>query len=141
MQINYKDVLYFSQIRWLSRGKTLKTVWDLRREIAFYTDFKGKAHEFFNAQWLSKLAFLVDITEKLNYLNESLQGKKKLIHNLFAEIKAFEAKLKLWQKQLRQNVFDRFPCLRSELVDGESDNGATYADEIIKLQREFDRRF
>ena len=72
---------------------------------------KGKPNEFSNAQRLSKLAFLVDITEKLNYLNESLQGKEKLILNLFAEIKAFEAKLKLWQKQLRQNVFDHFPCL------------------------------
>ena len=67
--------------------------------------------------------------------------RKKLIHNIFAEIKAFEAKLKLWQKQLRQKVFDRFPCLQSELVDGESDNGAKYADEIVKLQREFNRRF
>ena len=38
IEANYKDVLYFSQIRWLSRGKTLKRVWDLRREIAFYMD-------------------------------------------------------------------------------------------------------
>ena len=83
----------------------------------------------------------MDITKNLNYLNESLQGKKKLIHNLFAEIKAFEAKLKLWQKQLRQNGFDHFPCLQSELVQGESDNGAKYADEIVKLQGEFDCRF
>jgi len=29
------------------------------------------------------------------------QGKEKFVHNLFGEIKAFEAKLKFWQKQLR----------------------------------------
>jgi len=34
------------------------------------------------------------------------QGKKKLIHNLFGEIKAFETKLKFWQRQLCQYVFD-----------------------------------
>ena len=38
-------------------------------------------------------------------------------------------------------MFDYFPCLQSELVDGESHNVAKYADEIVKLQREFDRRF
>jgi len=29
------------------------------------------------------------------------QGKEKFVRNLFGEIKAFEAKLKFWQKQLR----------------------------------------
>ena len=37
---NYKDVLYFSQIRLLSRGKTLKRVWDSKLEIEFYIDSK-----------------------------------------------------------------------------------------------------
>ena len=83
----------------------------------------------------------MDITEKLNYPNESSKEKKKLVTNLFAEIKAFEAKPKLWQKQLHQNVFNHFPCLESELVDGESDNGVKYAGEIVKLQREFNHRF
>jgi len=35
-------------------------------------DSEGKQHEFSNAQWLSKLVFLLDITEKCNYLNGSL---------------------------------------------------------------------
>jgi len=29
------------------------------------------------------------------------QGKEKLIHNRFSEMKAFKTKLKFWQKQLR----------------------------------------
>ena len=61
---DYKDVLYFQQSQWLSSGKTLKRVLDLRHEIAFYMDSKEKPHEFSNAQWLSNLVFLVDITEK-----------------------------------------------------------------------------
>jgi len=31
-------------------------------------------HEFSNAQWVSKLAFMVNIIEKFNYLNASLQA-------------------------------------------------------------------
>jgi len=40
-------------------------------------DSKEKPHEFSNSQMPSKLAFLVDIKEKLNFLNASLQGKGK----------------------------------------------------------------
>jgi len=68
-------------------------------------DSKGKAHGFSNVQWLLKLAFLVDMSEILNYLNASLQIKGELIHNLFGEIKAFEANQKLWQGQLRKTCF------------------------------------
>jgi len=49
------------------------------------------------------------------------EGKERLIHNLFGEIKAFEPKLKFWRSQLRQYVLDLFPCLQSVLGDGESD--------------------
>ena len=45
-------------------------------------DSKGKPPEYSNAQWLSKLAFLMDITEKLSYLNALLQGKENFLHNL-----------------------------------------------------------
>ena len=57
---NYKDVLCFEENFWLTRGKILKRVWDLRQESAFYMDSEGKQHEFSNAHWLSKLVFLVD---------------------------------------------------------------------------------
>ena len=102
-------------------------------------DSKGKAHELSYVEWFSKLAFLVDMIEKLNYLNALLPAKGKLVHNLFGEVKAFQAKLKLWQRQLHQNVLDHVPCLQSALGDGKS--GAKYADEIVKLQCEFNRWF
>ena len=51
----------------------MKRVWDLK-EIAFYMDSEEKQHEFSNAQWLSKLLFVGNITEKFTYLNASLQA-------------------------------------------------------------------
>lgn len=44
-------------------------------------------------------------------------------------------------RAVTKNVFYHCPYLQSALGDGESDSGAKYADEIVKLQREFDRRF
>jgi len=81
----------------------------------------------------------VDITEKSNYLLALLQGIEKTHSKNFGEIKAFATKLKVWQKQLRQNVFDHLSYLLSALGDGKSENGDNYADEIVKLQHEFDR--
>ena len=47
LDANYKDVLYFSQVRWLSRGKTLRRVWLLKEEIgAFLSDKQREIKEF-----------------------------------------------------------------------------------------------
>jgi len=39
-------------------------MWDLRGETAFSMDSEGKSDDFSNAQWLPKLAFLIDIINK-----------------------------------------------------------------------------
>ena len=49
------------------------------------------------------------------------QGKEKLIHNLFGEMKASVTKLNFWQRQLRLYVSDLFLCLQSALGDGDND--------------------
>jgi len=55
-------------------------------------------------------------------LSECVISRKGKTHSqFFGEIKAFEAKLKLCQRQLRQYVFDHFPCLQSALEHSESD--------------------
>jgi hypothetical protein len=73
---------------------------------------KGKpVIEFEDENWLMDLAFLVDITTHLNELNVRLQGKNKLISNMFQIITAFELKLKLWLSQVKVNNFIYFPVL------------------------------
>ncbi|XP_060863093.1 general transcription factor II-I repeat domain-containing protein 2B-like [Metopolophium dirhodum] len=58
----YGDVIYFSEVRWLSREK-------------------GKiVPELSNEKWVLNLAFLTDITTLLNELNTKLQVKLKLLH-------------------------------------------------------------
>ena len=51
-------------------------------------------------RWLRELAFLSDITEHLNILNLKLQGKRNLISDMFAILKAFLSKLDLFKDQI-----------------------------------------
>jgi hypothetical protein len=43
--------------------------------------------------WITDLVFLVDVTGHLNYLNKELQGKDKLITDMYDNIKVFRVKL------------------------------------------------
>ena len=56
------------------------------------------------AQRLSELALVEKATGKLGNPNASLQVKERLIYYLFGEVKAFEAKIKLWPLQLRKTA-------------------------------------
>ena len=48
-----------------------------------------------NIVWLLDLAFLTDMTEKLNALNCGLQGEQKTIAVMISAVKAFKSKLNL----------------------------------------------
>ncbi|GFV62233.1 zinc finger MYM-type protein 6 [Trichonephila clavipes] len=70
-------LLLLTEVRWLSRGKILRRIFDLRNEV--YTFLSEKKHRlvryYINEVWLGKLSYLVDIFEKLNDLNLSLQDE------------------------------------------------------------------
>lgn len=138
MESDYGDVLYHSEVRWLSRGQMLKRVYDLKEEIELFLDMKGKpVKEFGDHDWMCDFAFLIDITQHLNELNLRLQGKDQLIHAMFDQIKAFESKLSLWESQLLSNNLVHFETLRKENPDA----SVKYAEEVKQLKDEFHSRF
>ena len=94
-------MVHYSYVFWLSRGKVLKRVFDLRNEIQQFMQSKGKPiAEFNDPKWMTEFAFVTDILLHMNDLNTRLQSEDQLVHTLFDHIKAFVAKFKLWEAQL-----------------------------------------
>jgi hypothetical protein len=58
-------------------------------------------------------SFFCDITAHLNDLNIQLQGKDQLIFQMFAAVKAFKMKFKLFRSQLSKGEMCPFPRVHS----------------------------
>ena len=53
VDVQYGDLLYFCEVRWLSRGAVLSRVCDLQKEIATFLRQKNLpyADQFFDQRW------------------------------------------------------------------------------------------
>ncbi|CAM4695462.1 unnamed protein product [Leuciscus chuanchicus] len=142
----YGDVLYHSEVRWLSHGYVLQRFYSLRSEIDQFMKEKGRPlHELSDPLWLADLAFLVDLTHHLNTLNKNLQGKEQLVPHLYAHMKAFCVKLPLFETQLRSFNAAHFPApseIKSAFPKADlSAKKEKYVSVIASLVTEFNQRF
>ena len=143
---DYGDVLYHSDVRWLSRGSVLQRFYSLKLEIDQFLRVKNQGvDELMDPQCLADLAFSVDLTGHLNKLNRTFQGKDQFVSQLYGHLKAFCLKLRLFETQLINfiNVV-HFPTLAEVKSAFPNDNlsakKSKYASVVKALLTEFDRR-
>ncbi|XP_049321925.1 protein FAM200B-like [Astyanax mexicanus] len=143
----HMQVLYHSEVRWLSRGKVLSRFYELKTEIATFLSENNSVYAelFDNNTWLALVAYLADIFEHLNALNVSMQGKG---HNIFEQsdkVVAFKKKITLWVNHLSKDRLDMFPNVRQEVqqLDTTAKNylKKTIKEHLSKLQARFDDYF
>ena len=79
----YGDVVYHTDVRWLSRANVLQRFIALKLEISKFLETEPKEFsEQDDSSWNEDFFFLGSITSHLNDLNIKLQGKGKLIFDL-----------------------------------------------------------
>jgi len=78
-----KNLLFHSEVRWLSRVEVLRRLCHLRKEVElFLIDKKSDlSHYFQDKKWVARLAYLSDIFSYINELNLKLQGPDSTIFN------------------------------------------------------------
>ncbi|KAG6926376.1 GTF2I repeat domain containing 2 [Chelydra serpentina] len=136
------DLIYYTEVRWLSRGRVLQHFIALKEEVAkFLENGPIKFPELENESWNQDLFFFCDITAHLNDLNIQLQGKNQLIFQMCAAVKAFKMKLKLFRSQLSKGEMCHFPtCAQHIPPHKHVELGEKYAKNTNLLIEEFDRR-
>ena len=97
----YGDLVYHTDVRWLSRANVLQRFIALKPEVSKFLETEPKEFsEQDDSSWNEDFFFLGYITSHLNDLNIKLQGKGKLIFDLYAAVNAFKVKLRLFKSQL-----------------------------------------
>ncbi|XP_028313963.1 general transcription factor II-I repeat domain-containing protein 2B-like [Gouania willdenowi] len=142
----YGDLLLHTEVRWLSRGKILQRFVSLLSDIKAFMEMRGEDTTLLSdPEWLLDLAFLADITDKMNQLNQQLQGKDKNVCDMISAVKAFSAKLSFYIQQIKNKRYQHFPSFVKML---ESNLGAEkvfkvhrYCDLLSRLGQEFTDRF
>ena len=106
--MQYGDLLYFCEVRWLGRGAMLSRVCDLQKEIATFLRQKNLpyADQFLDPRWLACLALL------------TVQGKDTLVTDMHAHITAFDVgKRGIVDAQMANGQLEHFPRLAACVPD------------------------
>uniref|UniRef100_A0A286XD40 Uncharacterized protein n=1 Tax=Cavia porcellus TaxID=10141 RepID=A0A286XD40_CAVPO len=130
----YNALLVYNNNVWrLSRGRVLETFVACLDEIRLFMNEKGQEYpQLTDTAWLNNLMFFTDFTLHFNVLNKKLQSVGKTADRMFCDIKTFEKKLQVFERDLESGQLKYFPNLKMHLENCTLTDNATNYQEIYK---------
>ena len=103
-------LLLHTEVRWLSKGKTLERLLLLQNEIRIFLSQNNSelVRLFHNHNWMMKLCYLADVLEKINQLSLFLQGENTNTFLLKSKIEALTKKVNIWQQKTENDFYEMF---------------------------------
>ena len=148
MDSAYEAFRFHTAVRWLSKGNMLGRVYDMREEVRRFLESHRKQDlllSFTSQEFQLTLAYLVDIFESLNHLNLLLQGRNTNRMSDYDAIRAFMAKLGLWQRQVQKGNTASFPnfdaALEERNINLEGQLKLEIESHLQQLKQEFECYF
>ncbi|XP_023226698.1 zinc finger BED domain-containing protein 5-like [Centruroides sculpturatus] len=142
MESEHTTLLLHTEVQWLSRGKVLTRILELKDEVrALLTVERHEYADLFaDDEWVCKLAYLSDIFVHLNELNRKMQGRNENILTSMNKIQGFVNKLNLWIQRIENGSFVMFSTVWS-LASGNKVMMDLIKEHLQILQQRFKKYF